>query len=126
MAFNIETDKPDPNFIKLFGLENNHGINLLSLVNDEYGSFENLVKKAKDGEKDAQELLGTVYNEGLPELQIPKDLEKAIGWLEAAINCDIPSPISIHQLAVLHDLSLTLSHRRRAYELYQRAANMGH
>ncbi|XP_032221109.2 uncharacterized protein LOC5520222 [Nematostella vectensis] len=124
MAFNIETEKPDPNLIKLFGLENNQ--RKLSLVNDEYGSFENLVKKAKDGEKDAQKLLGTVYSEGLPELQIPKDLEKAIGWLEAAINCDIPSPITIYQLAVLHDLSLTLSHRRRAYELYQRAANMGH
>ena len=98
-------------------------------IRDRYGSVENLISRARSGAWEAQQDLGFSYSEGVEELSIRKDTDKAIGWLTSAVDNGSPYPSAIHQLATLLDVkgreegSSVL--QRRAYELYHKAAESG-
>lgn len=89
-----------------------------------YGSIENLIDKAKKGEIVAQGNLGWAYSEGFGDL-LPQDNEKAIGWLSTAVENGYESPVILGKLGDLLDSKETVVCRRKAYEMYHRAARLG-
>ncbi|XP_068689389.1 uncharacterized protein [Montipora foliosa] len=90
-----------------------------------YGSIENLKCKAKDGDVDAQVDLGSAYSEGFGD-ELPKDIDKAIGWLSCAVEKGYDPPFVLGKLGEVLDQKGTPQHRRKAYEMYQRAARFGY
>ena len=91
---------------------------------EKYGSIENLKYKAKNGEIIAQADLGAAYSEGFGD-ELPKDTDKAIGWLNTAVERGYEFPSILGKLGELLDRKGTLPHQRKAYELYHRAAKLG-
>jgi len=91
---------------------------------DSYGSIKNLISLAKNGNITAQEALGTAYSEGVQDF-VEKDVEKAIGWLNSAVENGCVNPLIFTKLGELLDLSGKPQYKRKAYELYHRAAEMG-
>ena len=89
-----------------------------------YGSIENLIDKAKNGEIIAQADLGCAYSEGCGDL-LPKDNEKAIGWLNTAVQRGYELPSILGKLGELLDLKGTPLYQQKAYEMYHRAAKLG-
>ena len=89
-----------------------------------YGSIENLIDQAKKGEIVAQAHLGCAYSEGFGDL-LPQDNEKAIGWLSTAVENGYEFPEILGKLGGLLDWKGTVVCRRKAYEMYQRAARLG-
>ena len=83
----------------------------------EYGSIHN-------GEVVAQADLGLAYSQGFGDL-LPRDYEKAIGWLTTAVNKGDESPITLGKLGELLDRKGTSLYQRKAYEMYHRAAKQG-
>ena len=103
---------------------NPSALNLSTYCLEKYGTIENLQHKAKSGEITAQVDLGTAYSAGLGE-ELPKDTDKAIGWLNTAVERGYESPFALAKLGELLDWKGTIQHRRKAYEMYQRAARLG-
>ena len=99
-------------------------INVDNYYIDSYGSIENLISLAKNGNITAQEALGTAYIDGVKDF-VEKDAEKAIGWLNSAVENGCDNPVVFAKLGTLLDLSGELQYKRRAYQLYYRAAEMG-
>ena len=91
---------------------------------EKHGSIENLIDKAKKGEIVAQADLGIAYSEGFGDL-LPKDEDKAIGWLNAAVERGYELPAILEKLGELLDLKGTTLCQRKAYEMYHRAAELG-
>ena len=91
---------------------------------DNYGSIEELIHKAKKGEIDAQADLGCAYSEGFGDL-LPKDDDKAIGWLSTAVDKGYEIPAFLGKLGELLDRKGTVRHQQKAYEMYHRAAKLG-
>ena len=91
---------------------------------ERYGSIEDLKYKAKNGEIIAQADLGVAYSEGLGD-ELPKDTDKAIGWLNTAVDRGFEMPSFLGKLGELFDRKGTLPHQRKAYEMYHRAARLG-
>jgi TPR repeat protein len=91
-----------------------------------YGSIENLKEKANHGQDwEAQALLSSAYKDGIPELNIEKDLDIAMNLLESSFENGNYYVIDQFQLASLHDLKGSVPHQRRAHELYLKAARLG-
>ena len=91
---------------------------------DKYGSIENLIGKAKNGEIVAQADLGIVYSEGFGDVLL-KDDDKAIGWLNTAVENGNEFPTVLAKLGELLDRKGTPLYQRKAYEMYLRAAKLG-
>ena len=91
---------------------------------EKYGSIQHLIDKAKNGEIVAQADLGLAYSEGFGDL-LPRDYEKAIGWLNTAVNRGYESPVILGTLGELLDRKRTPLYQRKAYEMYHRAAKQG-
>ena len=91
---------------------------------EKYGSIQHLIDKAKHGEIVAQADLGIAYSEGFGDL-LPRDYEKAIGWLNTAVNRGYESPVILGTLGELLDRKRTPLYQRKAYEMYHRAAKQG-
>ena len=91
---------------------------------EKHGSIENLKYKAKNGEIVAQADLGMAYSEGLDD-ELPKDADKAIGWLNTAVERGYEIPYILGKLGELLDRKGTPLNRRKAYEMYHRAARLG-
>ena len=89
-----------------------------------YGSVENLIAVAKNGDITAQAFLGMAYSEGVEDF-VEMDSEKAIGWLNTAIDNDYVHPLMLTKFGELLDLKGTPQHQRKAYEMYHRAAKLG-
>ena len=89
-----------------------------------YGSIENLIAKARNGDITAQADLGSAYSEGCGDL-LPKDNDKAIGWLSTAVESGYELPFALGKLGELLDQKGTPLHQRKAYEMYHRAARLG-
>ena len=102
------------------------GVNMEKYYRDSYGSIENLISLAKNGNVTAQEALGTAYSEGVENF-VEKDVEKAIGWLNSAVEGGSVNPLIFTNLGGLLDLTSTgkPQYKRKAYEMYHRAAKMG-
>ena len=100
------------------------GVNVQKYYKDSYGSIENLISLAKNGDIAAQADLGTVYSEGLENF-VEKDVEKAIGWLTSAVDNGDVLPFNLTRLGTLLDGKGTPHYQRKAYEMYHRAAEMG-
>ena len=77
---------------------------------EKYGSIENLKYKAKNGEIVAQADLGVACSEGLGD-ELPKDSEKAIGWLNTAVEKGYETPYILGKLGELLDLKGTPVHQ---------------
>ena len=90
----------------------------------EYGSIHNLIDKANNGEVVAQADLGLAYSQVFGDL-LPRDYEKAIGWLTTAVNKGDESPVTLGKLGELLDRKGTSLYQRKAYEMYHRAAKQG-
>ncbi|XP_015778746.1 PREDICTED: uncharacterized protein LOC107356656 isoform X2 [Acropora digitifera] len=103
---------------------NPSALNFSTYCMEKYGTIENLQRKAKSGEIIAQVDLGLAYSEGLGE-ELPKDTDKAIGWLNTAVERGCELPFALAKLGELLDWKGTIKHRRKAYEMYQRAARLG-
>lgn len=91
---------------------------------EKYGSIENLISEARNGRMVAQADLGMAYSEGVGDLMV-KDAEKAIGWLNAAIEKGCGFPSVFGKLGELLDCKGTPQHQRKAYEMYHRATELG-
>ena len=89
-----------------------------------YGAIENLITKARNGNITAQADLGLAYSEGCGDL-LPKDNDKAIGWLSTAVESGYEFPFVLGKLGELLDQKGTPLHRRKAFEMYHRAARLG-
>ena len=89
-----------------------------------HGSIENLIAKAKNGEIVAQADLGMAFSEGFGN-ELLKDTDKAIGWLNTAVERGYEFPSILEKLGELLDLKGTPQYRRKAYEMYHRAARLG-
>ena len=89
-----------------------------------YGSFENLISQAKNGNTSAQADLGFAYCEGLADF-VEKDSEKAIGWLDTAVQNGYISPSICGKLGELLDRKGTPHHQCKAYKMYHTAAQLG-
>ena len=89
-----------------------------------YGSVENLITQAKNGNTSAQADLGFAYCDGLADF-VEKDSEKAIGWLDTAVENGYISPSVCGKLGELLDLKGTPHHQRKAYKMYHTAAQFG-
>ena len=100
------------------------GVNVEKYYVDSYGSIENLISLAKNGNAIAQEALGTAYSEGVKNF-VEKDVEKAIGWLNSAVENGCVNPAICTKLGELLDLTGKLQYKGKAYEMYRRAAEMG-
>ena len=90
-----------------------------------YGSIGNLIHKAKKGEIDAQVHLGCAYSEGFGDI-LPQDDDKAIGWLNTAVENGCESPDVLGKLGELLGQTGSLPCQRKAYELCLRAARLGY
>ncbi|CAH3196462.1 unnamed protein product, partial [Porites evermanni] len=91
---------------------------------EKYGSIENLIGKAKNGEIVAQADLGMAYSEGFGDV-LPMDDDKAIGWLNTAVENGNEFPTVLAKLGELLDRKGTPLYQRKAYEMYLRAAKLG-
>ena len=100
------------------------GVNVEKHYKDSYGSIENLISLAKNGDITAQAYLGTAYSEGVENF-VEKDVEKAIGWLTSAVDNGCVLPFIFTRLGTLLDGKGTPHYQRKAYEMYHRAAEMG-
>ena len=98
--------------------------NLRKYCIEKYGSIENLKYKAKNGEIIPQADLEVAYSEGLGD-ELPRDTDKAIGWLSTAVEKGCETPYILGKLGELLYRKGTLPHQRKAYEMYLRAANLG-
>ncbi|XP_031557040.1 uncharacterized protein LOC116293714 [Actinia tenebrosa] len=130
MAFRYEEAKTSKlgkqMFKSLTGIDHGSNINLKDHILSMYKSVEDLKEKAKaDQDWQAQVDLAMAYQYGVPELNIEKDLDSAIGWYESSIHGGNCIPTSILSLGTLHDIKGTVRHQRRAYELYVQAASLG-
>ena len=93
---------------------------------EKYGSKANLIDKAKNGDITAQADLGFAYSEGSGDLLgIAKDNDKAIGWLNSAVEKGYELPSILGKLGELLDRKGTLPCQRKAHEMYHRAAKLG-
>lgn len=99
-------------------------VNFKQFCVESYGSIENLITKAKNGNGLAQGDLGMAYSEDCDDL-LPKDTDKAIGWLNTAVENGCEHPVFLGKLGELLDRKGTPQHRRKAYEMYHRAAKLG-
>lgn len=91
---------------------------------DKYGSIENLIGKAKNGEIVAQADLGIVYSEGFGDVLL-KDDDKAIGWLNTAVENGHEFPTVLEKLGELLDRKGTPLYQRKAYEVYRQGSETG-
>ena len=91
---------------------------------EKYGTIENLQCKAKSGDITAQGVLGMAYSEGFGK-ELPKDADKAIAWLHTTVERGCEFPFILAKLGELLDRKGTILHRRKAYEMFQRAARLG-
>ena len=64
------------------------------------------------------------YSEGFGD-ELPKDTDKAIGCLNTAVERGYKFPSILEKLGELLDLKGTPQYRRKAYEMYHRAAKLG-
>ena len=103
---------------------NPRALNFSTFYTEEYGTIENLQRKAKSGDITAQVVLGMAYSEGLGK-ELSKDADKAIGWLYTTVERGCEFPFTLARLGELLDRKGTIQHRRKAYEMYQRAARLG-
>ena len=99
-------------------------VNFQQFCIENYGSIENLIAKAKNGDITAQADLGVAYSEGCGHL-LPKDNDKAIGWLSTAVERGCELPFFLGKLGELLDRKGTPFYQRKAYEMYHRAARLG-
>lgn len=110
---------------KLLGPEFTN-IQIKDLILNEYGSIDALKKQARQsGNWKAKADLGLAYKEGIPELDVEEDLDKAIGWLQASIDNGNPIPSEKLSLGTLYDLKGTIPCQRKAHKLYHEAAQFG-
>ncbi|KAJ7378753.1 hypothetical protein OS493_021339 [Desmophyllum pertusum] len=93
------------------------GLNVEQHYKELYGSIEHLIAEAKNGNTTAQADLGVAYSEGVENF-VAKDSEKAIGWLNTAQENGYNLPFILAKLG-------TPQHRRKAYEMYHKAAELG-
>lgn len=100
------------------------GVNVEKYYKDSYGSIENLISLAKNGDITAQADLGSAYSEGVENF-VEKDVEKAIGWLNSAVDNGYVLPFILTRLGALLDGKGTPHFQRKAYEMYHRAAKLG-
>lgn len=100
------------------------GVNVEKFYKDSYGSIENLISLAKNGDITAQADLGSAYSEGVENF-VEKDVEKAIGWLNSAVDNGYVLPFILTRLGALLDGKGTPHYQRKAYEMYHRAAKFG-
>ena len=100
------------------------GVNVEKYYKESYGSVENLIRLAKNGNVNAQTDLGMAYSEGIDNF-VEKDMEKATGWLKSAIDNGCVHPLIFTRLGELLDLTGTPQNQEKAYEMYQRAAKLG-
>ena len=100
------------------------GVNVEKYYKDSYGSIENLISLAKNGNVTAQCDLGMAYSRGVRNFA-EKDMEKAAGWLNSAVENDYVHPLIFTRLGELLDMTGTPQNQRKAYEMYRRAANLG-
>ena len=100
------------------------GVDVEKYYKDSYGSVESLISLAKNGNVTAQSDLGMAYFQGVENF-VEQDVEKAIGWLNSAVDhgCDLPNTLST--LGTLLDGKGTPHYQRKAYEMYHRAAKLG-
>ena len=99
-------------------------VNVEKHYKDSYGSIENLISLAKKGDITAQTDLGTAYSEGIENF-LEKDVEKAIGWLNSAVDNGCFLPFIFTTLGALLDGKGTPQYQRKAYEMYYRGAKLG-
>ena len=90
-----------------------------------YGTIENFIDKAKNGEIVAQADLGIAYSEGFGDL-LTQDNDEAIVWLNTAVENGYESPDVLGKLGELLELKGTVPWQRKAYEMYRRAARLGY
>ena len=100
------------------------GVNVEKYYKDSYGSIESLISLAKNGNISAQADLGAAYSEGVENF-VEKDVEKAIGWLNSAVDNGCVLPFTFSTLGALLDGKGTPHYQRKAYEMYHRAAKLG-
>ena len=100
------------------------GVNVEKYYKDSYGSIESLIALAKNGNISAQADLGTAYSEGVENFA-EKDVEKAIGWLNTAVDNGCVLPFIFTRLGALLDGKGRPHFQRKAYEMYHRAAKLG-
>ena len=103
---------------------NAEDLNLEKHFKESYGSVDFLIARAKKGEVSCQSDLGIAYCEGI-EGFVEKDTEKAIGWLDTAVQNGCILPSVILKLGQLLDLTRKPHNQRKAYDLYHRAARLG-
>ncbi|KAL9957644.1 hypothetical protein ACROYT_G034566 [Oculina patagonica] len=99
-------------------------LNVEKHYKESYGSVENLITLAKNGNITAQGDLGMAYAEGVEDF-VTKDSEKAIGWLNSAVENGYVLPFILAKLGELLDRKGTPHYQQKAYEMYHRAAKMG-
>ena len=87
-----------------------------------YGTIENFIDKAKNGEIVAQADLGIAYSDGFGDL-LPQDNDEAIVWLNTAVENGYESPDVLGKLGELLELKGTVPWQRKAYEMYRIPAN---
>ena len=101
------------------------GVNMEKYYKDSYGSIENLISLAKNSSNvTAQADLGTAYSEGVENFA-EKDVEKAIGWLNTAVDNGCVLPFILTRLGALQDGKGAPHYQRKAYEMYHREAKLG-
>ena len=100
------------------------GVNMEKYYKDSYGSIERLISLAKNGNITAQAYLGAAYYQGVENF-VEKDVEKAIGWLNSAVDNGCVLPFTLSTLGTLLDGKGTPHYQRKAYEMYHRAAKLG-
>jgi len=100
------------------------GVIVEKYYKDSYGSIEKLISLAKNGNIQAQAELGTAYSEGVENF-VEKDVDKAIGWLNSAVDSGLDDPWIYVKLGEVLDLTSKSQYKRKVYELYHRAAEMG-
>ncbi|KXJ29605.1 uncharacterized protein LOC110244884 [Exaiptasia diaphana] len=111
---------------KLFGAKVSDTSGLKPMIENTYGSFEGLTVKAREqGNWKAKFDLSLAYKVGIPELNVEKDKDKQMGWLESSIDEGNVKPAAVHELGTLYDIKGTVSHQRKAHELYHKAAKCG-
>ena len=100
------------------------GVNVENCYKVSYGSIESLLSLAKNGNVIAQTDLGMAYSQGVRNF-VEKDMEKATGWLNSAVDNGCVHPLILTRLGELLDQTGTTQNQRKAYEMYQRAAKSG-
>lgn len=100
------------------------GVNVENYYKVTYGSLENLISLAKNGNVTAQGYLGMAYSQGVGNF-VEKDMRKATGWLNKAVENGCDHPLMLTRLGELLDLTATPQNQRKAYEMYRRAADLG-